>query len=318
LEGGHRYLAFGLKVHSDQPIASLAVAELPFAGPPDVEIVEGEVRMPGGAQNIDGAIVAVEGENYFLDIGESGRFQVIGGRRIVVDPDPSATPDQVNLYLLGSVFGALLHQRGLLPFHCNAVEIDGSAILFCGDSGAGKSTLAAHFVERGYRLLSDDLCALHFADDGRLVADRGVPRLKLWGDTLEKFGRSSTGLALVPWYDDKFELPLTGGNLPAPLPVAGLYHLRLAEDGRPAGIHPLKGLQAANSVTANIYRRRLADLAGAAPSYLAATARIVDRIPIFTMNRNWGFEHFHEEALAVEDHMRRLVRESASTRPVTH
>ncbi|MEG8053162.1 hypothetical protein QP185_07710 [Sphingomonas aerolata] len=53
-------------------------------------------------------------------------------------------------YLLGTALGALLHQRALLPLHCNAIVHDGKAFLFCGDSGAGKSTLAAVFEARGY------------------------------------------------------------------------------------------------------------------------------------------------------------------------
>lgn len=311
---GHRYLAFGLKVDSTRSISSLGASALPFVGLPDVEIIQGEVRDQDNVQNINGVEVNVEGDNYFLNIDECARFQVIGGRKIIVQADLRATPDQVDLYLLGSVFGVLLHQRGILPFHCNAVEIEGSAFLFCGDSGAGKSTLAAHFVERGFRLLTDDVCALNFTSDGLLLASPGVARLKLWQDALDLLGRSSAGLRLIPWYEKKYELPLTGENWGKPLPVAGLYHLRLAEGGRIPGIYPLKGLEAANSVTANIYRRRLADLTGAAPFYLAASARIIDRTPIFTMNRKWGFEHFLADALAAEDHMRRLIRDAASSR----
>lgn len=311
---GHRYLAFGLRLESERPIPSLAMREHRFTGAADVRIREGEVPVPDEQQNIDGIRVSVEGDKYLLDIEECGRFQVTGGREIIVQPDACATPEQVNLFLLGSVLGTLLHQRRILPFHCNAIEVDGAAFLFCGDSGAGKSTLAAHFVDRGFRLLTDDLCAVHFPDDGRILAAPGIARLKLWQDTLDELGRSAAGLNLVPWYDDKFELVLSGNALEEPLEVAGLYHLRLAENGHSPGVHRVKGIKAANAVTANIYRRRLADLAGAAPFYLTATARMIEQIPIFTMNRRWGFEHFREDAIAVEDHMRQLHREGTRHR----
>lgn len=304
---GHQYFAFGLHIQSSRNIPALSVAEAPFAGRPDVVIVDGQVPVPGELHDVDGTKVNVDGDKCFLGIEECGRFEIVGGRKIVVQPDPGATPDQVNLYLLGSVFGTLLHQRRMLPFHCNAVEIDGCAFLFCGDSGAGKSTLAAHFVERGFHLLTDDLCALYFDRDDRVVATPGVARLKLWQDTLEALGQSSAGLKLVPWYEDKFELALNGAGPKQPVPVAGLYHLRTAENGRLPGLHRLKGLEAANAVTANIYRRRLADLTGGGAFYLEATARIVDLIPIYAMNRKWGFAHFRTDALAVEDHMRQLA-----------
>jgi len=303
----HRYLAFGLRVECAWPISSFAVSELPFSGGPDVEIDEADISPPEDAQEVGGAKVRVDGAKGFLEIPDCGRFEIVGGRRILVQPNPGVTRDQVNLYLLGSVFGMLLHQRLLLPFHCNAVEIEGSAFLFCGESGAGKSTLAAYFVERGFRLLSDDLCALHFDERGRLVVFPGAPRLKLWQDTLDAFGRSSDGLALVPWYDDKFEMPLPQDKWGEPLPVAGIFHLRTADSDLDHGIHRLKGLEAANCITANIYRRRLADLIGAGHFYLTTTARIVEQVPVFTMNRHWGFAHFHEEAAAAEDRMRELV-----------
>lgn len=301
------YCLFGLRIKSEWPIPSLLPWD-PTDAEADVEIVEGEVPTPGGTHKVEGVHVHADDGDFYLGIDDCCRFLISNGRRVVAQPEANATREQVNLYLLGSVFGTLLHLRGTLPFHCNAVEADGSAFLFCGDSGAGKSTLAAYFVERGYRLLSDDLCALRFGDDGRLFASPGVARLKLWRETLDLFGRSPAGLKLVPWYDDKFELSLSGEGSVEPLPVAALYHLRTAEEGRRPGIHPVKGLEAANAVTANIYRRRFADLAGAAPFYLTATSRIVDQVPVFTINRNWGLAHFHDEARAVEDHMARLAR----------
>jgi hypothetical protein len=311
---GHRYRAFGLTIESVEPISALEPSAFAFAGPADVEIFEGAVRIPANAQIIDGVEVSVEGDSYYLSIPEYARFQVVAGRTIVVQVDPCSTRDEAHLYLLGSVFGALMHQRGILPFHCNAVEIEGSAFLFCGDSGAGKSTLAAHFVERGFRLLSDDLCALQFDGDSRLRVSGGVERLRLWQDTLEHFGRSSAELRLVPGYDQKFELPLSRRNSAEPLPVVAMYHLRQADLGREAGIFPLRGLDAANSVTANIYRRRHADLIGVAPFYLSTAARIVAEVPIFSMNRNWGLVHFRQEARAVEEHMGKMVEEMASAR----
>ena len=311
---GHRYRAFGLMIESVEPISSLEPSAFAFAGPADVEIVEGAVRIPENAHIIDGVEASVEGDSYYLSIPECALFQLVGGRTIVVQMDSRSTRDEAHLYLLGSVFGALMHQRGILPFHCNAVEIEGSAFLFCGDSGAGKSTLAAYFVERGFRLLSDDLCALRFDGDGRLRVSGGVKRLRLWQDTLEHFGRSSAELTLVPGYDQKFELPLRKRNSAEPLPVVAMYHLRQADSGGAAGIFPLQGLDAANSVTANIYRRRHADLIGAAPFYLSTAARIVAQIPIFAVNRNWGLAHFGQEARAVEEQMRKVVEEMASTR----
>lgn len=310
----HRYVAFGLRVQSTWPIPSLTRSGKQFAGPPDVQITEGDVPTLDSFHEVDGLQVHVDRRAVFIGIEECGRFQVIGGRRIIIDAYAGVSRDQINLYLLGSVFGILLHQRCILPIHCNAVEMEGAAFLFCGDSGAGKSTLAAYFVDRGLRLLADDVCGLHFLENSEIVAAPGFSRLKLWRDALEAFGTSSAGLNLLPWHQDKFEVSLTGAGGHESVPIAAIYHLRVAGNERSPGIYRLKGLEAANSVTANIYRRRLADFAGAAAFYLNASARILDRVPVFTMNRKWGFEHFHDEALAAEQHMHHIIEHSCPSR----
>ena len=83
-------------------------------------------------------------------------------------------PADVRLFLLGSVWGALALQRGLLPLHASAVGRGRTVHAFTGPPGAGKSTLAAALAARGYPLFTDDML-----DPGpRFVRDAGevLPR----------------------------------------------------------------------------------------------------------------------------------------------
>ena len=116
----------------------------------------------------------------------------------------------VRLFLLGSAFGVLLHQRGLLPLHANAIEIDGRAVAFMGPSGAGKSTLAAWFHDRAFRVIADNVCAISRNSEGRRQAAPGLPRLRLWAEALELMGRSSHALnrSFVDDDDEKFDVPM--------------------------------------------------------------------------------------------------------------
>ena len=133
----------------------------------------------------------VEGEALLLTIPDVARYRIEGGTEIVVDAHPSAPDRNIRLYLLGLAFGALLHQRGLLPLHANAVEVDGKAVAFMGESGAGKSTLAAWFHDRGHRIVADDVCVVGFSKGGQAFAHPGLPRLRLWDEALEASGRSA-------------------------------------------------------------------------------------------------------------------------------
>lgn len=87
-----------------------------------------------------------------------------GGRFVVSDSDgyeqewPSrahAVADLLSRFLLGLF--ARVTARGIYAIHAGAVERRGRAVLFSGRSGAGKTTLALSLLERGFRLLSDDL-----------------------------------------------------------------------------------------------------------------------------------------------------------------
>lgn len=51
-------------------------------------------------------------------------------------------------------------ERGDLPLHAAAVEINGGAVLLAAPGTYGKSTLSAAFSEAGYRLLSEDVVCL--------------------------------------------------------------------------------------------------------------------------------------------------------------
>ncbi len=57
--------------------------------------------------------------------------------------------DDVRLFLLGSVMGAVLHYRGVTPLHGNGFVHEGGAVLVLGNMGVGKSTLAAALVKKG-------------------------------------------------------------------------------------------------------------------------------------------------------------------------
>lgn len=55
--------------------------------------------------------------------------------------------------------------------HAAALEVNGQALVLCGPSGAGKTTLALALVQRGFRLLTEEI--VWIGDDGTV---RGLPR----------------------------------------------------------------------------------------------------------------------------------------------
>lgn len=234
-----------------------------------------------------------------------------GGREIFVAPDAQVPDRNVRVFLLGSAFGALLHQRGLLPLHANAVEIDGKAVAFMGESGAGKSTLAAWFHDRGFRIIADDVCVVQFDQDGRLLALPGLPRLRLWAEALAALGwtpsayeRSYLGAADL----DKYDVPIAGCAAAESTELAAIYVL---DRGEAIKIEPLNGLTAAEAIFAHTYRGGFAGPAKTLSDQWSTTANVIRGTPIFKATRPWGLEQFDSVCSQLAEHARELVAESA-------
>ena len=274
------YCVFGLRVRSELPLPELFPAVQD--GEPDVIIERGSVI--AGANGIE-----TRDEALVLAIPDVGRYRIHGGRNILVDADPGVPDRNLRLFLLGSAFGALLHQRGLLPLHANAVEIDGKAFAFMGESGAGKSTLAAWFHDRGHRVISDDVCVVGFDAEGRAFAAPGLPRLRLWREALELMGREASGYhrSYVQASEefDKFDVPIALGNATTDnMPLAGLYLLERADQ---LSLTRLDGVEAADAVFANTYRGAYVAAAGNQRDHWLSAVKLVRNVPVYRAAREW-------------------------------
>ncbi|HEX8571414.1 MAG TPA: hypothetical protein VF759_01540 [Allosphingosinicella sp.] len=293
------YRLFGLDLRSEIDLAGLAP---PCDSPaPDVEIRFGPV--PAG-DSAPGYSAIPEGT--LLSVAKVGRYLISDGRRIVIDPAPGASERNLRLFLLGSAIGALLHQRGLLPLHANAIDLGGRAVAFSGHSGAGKSTIAAWFHDRGYPILADDVCVIGFDEAGRALAYPGIPRLRLWREALEASGRDAGAYDRSFDDIDKYDVPTRTDSSLRPLPLAAIYLLRKAEEaGAGAGdaaIDRLTGVDGVETLMSNTYRGAYLKTIGRTGEHLAACLRVARAVPVFRAQRLWGFERFDEQAQRLHDH----------------
>jgi hypothetical protein len=295
------YRIFGLDLISDIPLPELDAA--PSATTPDVVIRTGEVPRFRGTEEPPG--LSVVGEGAILNIGSVGRYWIRGGREIVVAPAAGSSERNVRLYLLGSAFAAILHQRGLLPLHANAVEIDGRAVAFMGHSGAGKSTMAAWFHDRGFNILADDVCVVGLGDD-KVFAHRGIPRLRLWREALEVSGRDPEAYESAFDDMDKYNVPTQSRSSSERLELSHVYLLGKSEGSGPR-MDPLRGVEAVDALVANTYRGGYLPLMGGTQRHLGQCLALARRAPLFRADRLWGFDTFDEQASLLEAHARRII-----------
>lgn len=303
-EPAHRYRLFDLAVASDVALPELVPG--PGDEPADVRVRLGRIEAP--ADTAPG--LHVDGEDALLVVKAVGRFLTRGGREMIVEPAADVSLRNLRLYLLGSGFAAILHQRGLLPLHANAVIVAGRAIGFMGHPGAGKSTLAAWFHDRGFDVLADDVCVVTAGPDGRPLAHPGIPRLRLWREALEASGREASAYERSLDDLDKYTVPT---NLERALPAVPLSHLYLLEKaGEEAAIDRLEGAAAVEAMVANTYRGSYVRLMGRTRQHLLACAGLARTVPLFRARRRWGYDSFDVEGERLEAHARLWVRPTAA------
>jgi hypothetical protein len=246
--GPQAYRLYGCVLQSHRPLTGLAAAAPGAVA--DVRVSWSAEEAPEASGLTAECPVRVEGGTVAFRVEGVATFLVQDGRAIQVRPEPGSDPAEVQVFLLGSALGALLYQRGVLPLHGSAVETPRGAMVFVGPSGIGKSTLAGHFRRAGFRLLSDDVCAVARDAGGAPVVLPAFPHLRLKADAAVRL----LGEA-APTRDDvdKRVLPLGTGFAGEPVPLAAVHRL---EDGAGPGpqLLPLRGFEAMKALADNLYR----------------------------------------------------------------
>lgn len=240
------YWAYGLCIQADMLCPELPVH--PQAGAePDV-VVRLLAPVASISESLEHGYFEVGPRVFRLAIPGVGQYRVEDGSRIFVEPLADAAIDKVRLFLLGSSMGALLYQRGLFPLHGSAVETEWGAMIFVGAQGAGKSTLAAQFHRRGYRLLSDDVCAVTETPGGLQILP-ALSQFRLCADAFDRLG-----IAVEARFDvDKYVVPMGEGYCPDPVALRAIHLLSDHDEAEPK-IEVLRGFDRVQRLLENLYR----------------------------------------------------------------
>ncbi|MBF0371819.1 MAG: hypothetical protein HQL39_00190 [Alphaproteobacteria bacterium] len=292
-------LLCGLKVVSDLPLPDLP----PWTGdgrPPDVAIRLGAVPERLDAPVIDGPLLqmGVDGACRFAVPGVAA-YLVEGGHTVTVRAEMAPESADLRVFLLGTVFGILCAQRGLLPLHASCVAIGGRAIAFSGVSGAGKSTLAAAFHRQGHSVLSDDVTVVDVEAPGGPLVLPSFPRLKLWGDVMNAFALPREGLERSRAELDKFHVPLSDAFPARPLPLAAVYHLGEVRPPERGGVEGLDTAAAVRDLDEAVYRHRLARRLLGTERLFRMLTRIAAAAPSHRLTRRLEFGDLDAQVAAL-------------------
>ena len=221
----YRYFAYGLNIESTIAFSDL----LPGKENPDVSIRLGAT--PETLPNVEsqGPGFQASPERFLLNVEGTARYLVCEGREILVDPAPGGDAEDVRTFLFGSAFGALFHQRGLLPLHASAIQVGDGCVAFLGSPGEGKSAVAAAFALRGHRVLTDDVCVVSVGDGKASLAFPGLPYVKVCEDMARSLGMDPEAFPRAPGELGKHRIALQDRFSRIPLPLLRAYLLSSAD-----------------------------------------------------------------------------------------
>jgi len=249
------------------------------------------------------------GNECLMTVQGVGRFLIRDGREVVIDRRVDRFRDRgqgapisdVRLYVLGSAFGALLHQRGELPLHVSAVDSGSGVWAFTGPSGAGKSTMAAWFHRSmGWPIISDDVSVIRPADPHPILYP-GPRKLKLWSDAIDHLGCRGADLRRDLSNTEKYQLFLDERDCPRASPLQALIVLERTEQ-EPV-MERLTGLEAFRVCRRSIYRPLFESCFRQRSEHIQEIVDLANRIEVYRFRRNWSLdsmpEHFDVIASAI-------------------
>ena len=208
------------------------------------------------------------------------RFLVTNGRDVLVEPCGENDHD-LGVFLTGSVFAALLQQRGVVTLHASAVETEAGAVLFTGRPETGKSSLLGAFVRRGYAMLADDVTGVVLDAAGRAVALPAFPSMKLWGDALQALAWQGQERARPEL--EKYIVPIERFRA-APLAARAVFSLEVHDrDG--IEVRPVQADDIIRWHRKSIYRKRVMRGLGQRPAFLRTIAAMARSVPVVRVAR---------------------------------
>lgn len=300
-----RYCICGLDVDSEIALPG-ALAPALTARSPDVVVRRGAVPEDLSPDAEHGSDWAMEDGTFLLRVPEVARFLIKDGSEITCDIEAGRHEREVVIFLLGSTFGILLHQRGSLVLHGSAVAVGGCAAVFCGPSGAGKSTLAAALVGEGYSLVCDDVCHIAFDEEETPIVLPDGRMLKLWADAVDHLSLGDIRGVSVRQSVSKYYVPPSAVAETSSLRLAAMYFMRETPPAIAPGIDCPNVAEAAALLRLNAYRPQLVERMGLGRTYFFDAAKMWRHGGLFGLARPLDFAVLPEVIGCLETHWRQL------------
>lgn len=213
------YELFNLTIKSDIPILQL-ITIAPCE----------EVDITFEAGSIPDDILEKENQDIHYEFGDTRSWLVNSYMRMIIENGNHITyfkkdncPEMyLTSYLLGWGMSMVCMQKNMLAMHCSVVTDGNKAYLISGESGSGKSTVTRELLNKGFKLMADDMTLVKIDENGDVVVTPAFPYQKLCRDAAMKCGTPMEEMIYIDEEKDKFLVPCKDIFSHKTLPIGGL------------------------------------------------------------------------------------------------
>ncbi|RCW42712.1 aldolase [Paenibacillus prosopidis] len=278
------YNSFGLRIESYIPLPELPLSEEhTHLGNEKVTVTMKDLTSLWNEFAQTDEYFTVRDNQVLIRVPDTAIFCIRNGESIIVSPYEGSEEDKIRLYILGTCMGVILMQKRILPLHGSAIAINGKAYAIIGVSGAGKSTLASILLNKGYKLLSDDLIAVTLTQDHIPMVMPAYPQQKMWQETIDQLGMSSTDFQPLFDRETKFAVPVPSRFCEHPLPLAGVFELVKTETN--AALEPINGLVRFHTLLQHTFRSFLIERLNLMEWHFSTLAQFANRMDMYQLQR---------------------------------
>jgi len=217
-------------------------------------------------------------------------FEIADGDSIIVDThDLDAGNPDLSTFILGSAFGVIGIQRGLIPIHGTAVVTGDASVIITGGVGSGKSTVLSSLIMDGYKYLADDICMV-FTEEGRPFVIPSYPQRKIDAKTAGETGESVAGATLLDESGrDKFAVRRVAEWSDETLPLSCIIEIIPVTRKDGAAFSPeiteITGHESLMLVLRNQYRPRFVASIGTPPGSMKRLLEITSSVKTYRLLR---------------------------------
>ena len=277
------YKLYGMKIASDMEFHQLVICN--DEEKVDIEICEGTIPED---------IIELESHHNYEFRQERSWLTnrtcyilVENGQKLTYQLKPNGRFLYLQTYILGYGMSMIAMQRGLLSIHCSALADDKGALIIAGESGAGKSTVTSAFLDKGYRLMADDMAWVEVAENQPVLASPAFPYQKLCRDVAIAKGYNLDDLLYINEDKDKFLAPYKGEFKTEAVPVKGFIMLGVVKEEELV-CREVTGIQKFHVCANNLFLRHLLGPGKYDPQIGQKCLKMAAGIPVYYIGRPDG------------------------------